>query len=141
MKYTFKYRNRGFSLVELIVVVAIMAVLTGILVPTLTRHIHKSRVTTDWENLRSYFSEIEADFASTSEYNPAVPTDVNDPDYFNRREIHYLDGHTAKMKTGYFSVSKDSSGYGYQIAYYCDKCLTDWDKHSKTCELILGANN
>ena len=27
---------------------------------------------------------------------------------------------------------------GYQIAYYCDKCKSDWDKHKKTCELTLG---
>lgn len=139
MKHIFKYKNHGFSLIELIIVVAIMAILTGILVPTLTRYIHKSKVAVDWENLRSYFSEIQADFISTDEYNPDVPTNVNDPEYFNRREIHYLDGRTAKMKAGYFSVAKDSSGYGYQIAYYCDKCLTNWDKHSKTCELILGA--
>lgn len=35
--------NKGFSLVELIVVVAIMAVLIGVLVPTLVRNVEKSK--------------------------------------------------------------------------------------------------
>lgn len=38
-----KRKNKGFSLVELIVVVAIMAVLMAVLVPTLVRNVEKSR--------------------------------------------------------------------------------------------------
>ena len=42
-----KKNNKGFSLVELIVVIAIMAVLMAVLVPTLVRNVEKSRVQTD----------------------------------------------------------------------------------------------
>ena len=38
-----KLGNKGFSLVELIVVIAIMAVLVGVLAPTLIKNIEKSR--------------------------------------------------------------------------------------------------
>lgn len=42
-----KKNNKGFSLVELIVVIAIMAVLMAVLVPTLVKNVEKSRLQTD----------------------------------------------------------------------------------------------
>lgn len=61
------------------------------------------------------------------------------PDEFRIREIKFLDGRTVKLKAGFYAVTKSyTDNGGYQIAYYCDKCLSDWDKHSKTCELVLG---
>ena len=133
--------NRGFSLIELLVVIAIMAVLVGVIAPNLISHIHKARVATDWANLRSYYDEIQADFALTGEYNPKViTTDLNDASTWELREFEFLDGKKVTMKDGYFAVAKAVSGHGYQISYYCNKCLTDWDKHSKTCILVLGTN-
>ena len=46
-----KLGNKGFSLVELIVVIAIMAVLVGVLAPTLIKNIEKSRKSKDEQNL------------------------------------------------------------------------------------------
>ncbi len=43
--------NKGFSLVELIVVIAIMAVLVGVLAPTLIKNVEKSRKAKDEQNL------------------------------------------------------------------------------------------
>ena len=56
-----KKNNKGFSLVELIVVVAIMAVLLGVLVPTLVRYVEKTKVQKD----ESAVEEIRAQFQTT----------------------------------------------------------------------------
>lgn len=48
-----KLSNTGFSMVELIVVIAIMAVLVGLLAPTMIGNIEKARESTDLQNLDS----------------------------------------------------------------------------------------
>ena len=39
--------NKGFSLVELIIVIAIMAILVGVMAPQLIKYIEKSKVSSD----------------------------------------------------------------------------------------------
>ena len=72
-KSTGKKGNGGFSLVELIIVIAIMAVLVGVLAPQYLSYIHKAKVAADQANLKNYFTEIQLDYASTGVYNPQVP--------------------------------------------------------------------
>jgi type IV pilus assembly protein PilA len=52
--------NKGFSLVELIVVIAIMAVLVAVLAPQLMGYVEKSREATDIQNLDSIRTQVEA---------------------------------------------------------------------------------
>lgn len=47
LKNTKKKNNKGFSLVELIVVIAIMAVLMAVLAPAMLRYVEKSRIQKD----------------------------------------------------------------------------------------------
>lgn len=53
-----KTNNKGFSLVELIVVIAIMAVLVGVLAPQYLKYVHNSRVSTDVTNAQEIATAI-----------------------------------------------------------------------------------
>lgn len=69
-----KLGNKGFSLVELIVVIAIMAVLVGVLAPTLIRNVEKSRKSKDDQNLDAIKEAIQVTLQDEKAYAVAVPS-------------------------------------------------------------------
>ena len=54
-----KMNNKGFSLVELIIVVAIMAVLIGVLAPTYLKYVESSKRTSDCTSIGSILDACE----------------------------------------------------------------------------------
>ena len=50
--------NKGFSLVELIIVIAIMAILVGVMAPQLIKYIEKANVTADQQLLDAIYDAV-----------------------------------------------------------------------------------
>ena len=59
-----KRNNKGFTLAELLIVVAIIAVLVAIAIPVFTTQLEKSREATDMSNLRAAYAEVMAEYLS-----------------------------------------------------------------------------
>jgi type IV pilus assembly protein PilA len=96
-----KMNNKGFSLVELIVVVAIMAVLMAVLVPTLIRNVEKTRV--------------QKDKSAIAEIHHATELAIADEEFLDAQVT--AAGATATTKNGgvitvadLFEKTKDSAG-------------------------------
>lgn len=52
-------RNRGFTLMEMLIVVAIIAVLAAIAIPVFNGSLHKAKVAADMANVRAYYAELQ----------------------------------------------------------------------------------
>ena len=53
-----KLNRKGFTLAELLIVVAIIAVLVAVAIPVFTSQLEKSREATDVSNVRSAYAEV-----------------------------------------------------------------------------------
>ena len=60
--------SKGFTLMEMLIVVAIIAVLIAIAIPTFTTSLNKARVATDEANIRSGYASLMAEIL-TNQYD------------------------------------------------------------------------
>jgi len=57
-----KKNNKGFTLAELLIVVAIIAVLVAIAIPIFSTQLEKSREATDLANIRAAYAEVASKY-------------------------------------------------------------------------------
>lgn len=87
-----KMNNKGFSLVELIIVVAIMAVLVGVLAPQYIKYLDKSKVGADKQladNLRQAITTTIAD--------PDITDGLNATNALPKNNVEMTDPGTSKF--------------------------------------------
>ena len=92
-------RNRGFTLMEMLIVVAIIAVLAAIAIPVFNGSLHKAKVAADMANVRAYYAELQTQYITTGEY-----IDIGNND-------EKRDGVSRLFSYRFFLASSMSSGY------------------------------
>ncbi len=71
-----KLNKKGFTLAELLIVVAIIAVLVAIAIPVFSSQLEKSREAVDLANIRAAYAETQSSVITTGSksYKEVVPT-------------------------------------------------------------------
>lgn len=114
MKQTNK---KGFTLAELLIVVAIIAVLVAIAIPVFTKQLHNARVAAEVANCRAYYAELQADYMETGVKNPTVNIfDFTNPHY-NSKSFTLLSGETIQLEGDCYIYFTEGSGYS--LVYQC----------------------
>ena len=71
-----KVNEKGFTLAELLIVVAIIAILVGVAIPTFTDQLEKAREATDISNLRSAYAQIVTAALESPQTSTTIPVDM-----------------------------------------------------------------
>ena len=100
-----KTNNKGFSLVELIVVIAIMAVLVGVVAPTFLRYVEDARRAKDIQAAAAlqtaYLADIADGTIDTNVDDPAEVTDTSRPSTYG--ETPEISGRLAAVTNFYYT--------------------------------------
>lgn len=114
-----KKNNKGFTLAELLIVVAIIAVLVAIAIPVFTTQLEKSRQSTDAANIRSAYAKASAAVLSgdgNTGYYASTPLKSADGNFgkidatteIGGIKLNTLSGFTSS-NTAYVAVDKDGN--------------------------------
>lgn len=131
-----KNDNRGFSLVELMVVVAIIGVLAAIAIPNVTKYIAKARQTEAKTQLSSIFTSEKAFYAEYSTYDDRFAVIAYSPEGELRYNAGFVGGgNEAGTTNGYNSTPPNTFTNTWT---YCGSALATL---TNGCMILAGANN
>ncbi|MEE1377164.1 MAG: prepilin-type N-terminal cleavage/methylation domain-containing protein [Oribacterium sp.] len=99
-----KLNKKGFTLAELLVVVAIIGVLVAISIPIFTSQLEKAREATDEANIRAIYAECSADVLTQTE-------DGNNDKTANEGRVEWtVDAKGVVTATGTYTMKQQEAG-------------------------------
>lgn len=101
-------KNGGFTLIEMLIVVAIIAILIAISIPLVGQALEKSREATDAANERSFKAELILCYLSGNTDGSDTTTAANK---FETNKVYFYDATNGKIET-----SKKGNPYGQGTA-------------------------
>lgn len=113
-----KNNKKGFTLIEMLVVIAIIAVLVAIVVPLINSSTAKARAATDAANLRTIISQLNVILVSETELAADVVDNIEAPESKSSpgATLMVLYRHPGFIEPYY--VTSDSKYYG--LDYFSD---------------------
>ncbi len=108
--------NKGFSLVELIIVIAIMAILVGVMAPQLIKYIEKTNVSSDVQLCKTLKTAMETAATDAAVANEAAYTAPSEGDTGNTASALPNYGGTVYISSVEETLGvKDAAGLNNQI--------------------------
>ena len=93
-----KLNKKGFTLMEMLIVVAIIAILVAIAIPTFTSALNKAKISADEANLRALYAETVIKALDTTDGVITAPTITGDKTFTVAGATYTLQGPDAKAK-------------------------------------------
>ena len=122
-----KKNNKGFSLVELIIVIAIMAVLIGVLAPQFIKYVEQGRRSTDITNAENIRTAILADIA-----DGLITTDGSNATFVDRSAATPPTYSTGTIGASTIATAPDVAGNLATGGF-----LVTWDVTNGECSVSL----
>ena len=122
-----KKNNKGFSLVELIIVIAIMAVLIGVLAPQFIKYVEQGRRSTDITNAEEIRSAILADIADGKITGSGSGTFVNSAATYDAGKI------------GASTIATAPTVQGNLVASPNNVFTVTWNATTGECSVAVGS--
>lgn len=114
-----RVNNSGFSLIELVIVIAVIAILTAILAPQYLKYVHDAKISTDLNNAEEIAKSVSvavADgslpLAAAGSTKEVTVADIPNVTVFPQSKVNA--GYTWKVTVNAYGVEQVTLG-GYEI--------------------------
>ena len=119
--------NKGFSLMELIIVIAIMAVLIGVLAPQYLKYVEKSRESADLQAIDTMVSAVEIYSATTAVDGTLTCTDSGEVTGDAAVAAALIDAGIIKVNTDKVKMKSTTYGQAWTIKFSATGVSTGYE--------------